>query len=116
VASHSLAGEVPLAHGYGVHLWGWADSAARKSRSEPRNTCSEAAIHWLGRKAESDAAMLAAEQKFGSDFPFSIACAHAYRGAADQAFAWLDRAYLKRDTGMIFIKLEPLMSLANDPL
>lgn len=41
-----------------------------------------------------------------------ISCVYAYRGEADQAFAWLDRAYRQRDAGLSWGKadlfLQPL--------
>lgn len=41
-----------------------------------------------------------------------IACAYAYRGETDPAFAWLDRAYRQRDAGLSWGKadlfLQPL--------
>ena len=50
------------------------------------------AYHALGRKADSDAALAALIAKYEKDAPYNIAYVYAYRGEADQAFAWLDKA------------------------
>jgi hypothetical protein len=45
-----------------------------------------------------------------NDAAFQIAEVYAFRGETDQAFAWLDRAYRQRDSGMPEMK-----SLLQDP-
>jgi len=50
------------------------------------------AYHALGRKSESDAALAALIAKYGKDASSNIAYVYAYRGEADQAFEWLDKA------------------------
>ena len=50
------------------------------------------AYHALGRKADSDAALAALIAKYEKDAPYNIAYVYAYRGEADKAFAWLDKA------------------------
>ncbi len=50
------------------------------------------AYHALGRKADSDAALAAAITKYEKDEPYTIACVYAFRGEADLALAWLDKA------------------------
>ena len=50
------------------------------------------AYHALGRKADSDAALAALIAKSEKDGPYNIAYVYAYRGEADKAFAWLDKA------------------------
>jgi TolB-like protein/DNA-binding winged helix-turn-helix (wHTH) protein/Flp pilus assembly protein TadD len=70
----------------------------------------------LGRKAASDAALARMTKEQANDFPFMIAEAHAFRGEADQAFKWLDRAYEQKDPMLYFIKGElPLKNLESDP-
>jgi serine/threonine protein kinase/tetratricopeptide (TPR) repeat protein len=72
--------------------------------------------HAMGRKRESDAAMVEAEMKHAKDNIIGIAAAHAYRGETDHAFAWLDRAYRERDTRILGIKTDPyLKSLVAEP-
>ena len=50
------------------------------------------AYHALGRKADSDAALAALIAKYEQGAPFNIASVYAFRGEADQAFEWLDKA------------------------
>jgi hypothetical protein len=70
----------------------------------------------MGRKRDSDAAMVEAEMKHAKDNIIGIAAAHAYRGETDQAFAWLERAYQERDARILGIKTDPyLKSLVADP-
>ena len=73
------------------------------------------AYHALGRKAESDAA-LAALQKYEREAPFNIAYVHAFRGEADQAFEWLDKAVEYGDPGIYGIVGENLFdNIHKDP-
>jgi adenylate cyclase len=58
------------------------------------------AYHALGRKADSDAALAALIAKYEKDGPSNIASVYAYRGEADQAFEWLDRAVEYGDGGL----------------
>jgi len=45
-----------------------------------------------------------------------IATVYGYRGAADEAFAWLDRALAARDATLTSIKADPLFKmLRTDP-
>ena len=47
---------------------------------------------------------------------YQIASVYAFRGEADRAFEWLDRAYAQRDGGLSYLKLDPLVrSLRSDP-
>jgi TolB-like protein/class 3 adenylate cyclase/Flp pilus assembly protein TadD len=54
----------------------------------------------LGRKAESDAALAALIAKYEKDGPSNIASVYAFRGEADQAFEWLDKAVEYGDGGL----------------
>ncbi|HEY4048823.1 MAG TPA: hypothetical protein VGM27_18315, partial [Acidobacteriaceae bacterium] len=40
---------------------------------------------------------------------YQIAQVYAYRGESEKSFAWLERAYKQRDTGMPIIKTDPLL-------
>jgi len=74
------------------------------------------ALHALKRRAESDAALRAAEREVGDDWAYQIACAHAYRGEIDEAFRWLERAYRQKDFMLEYLKGEwALKSLEGDP-
>ena len=51
-----------------------------------------------------------------SDMAYQIAEIYAWRGEKEQAFAWLDRAFVQRDGGLIGLKLDEVMgSLRTDP-
>jgi len=70
----------------------------------------------LGRKAESDAnlAQLIEESKVAG--PFQIAEVYSFRREIDQAFHWLDQAFLLHDGGVAEIKGDPLLkNLGSDP-
>jgi TolB-like protein/cytochrome c-type biogenesis protein CcmH/NrfG len=68
------------------------------------------ACHSLGRKAESDAALAKFIEKYQAGGAYNVAQVYAFRGEADQAFEWLDRAYSQHDGGMFLIKVDPLFN------
>jgi TolB-like protein/Tfp pilus assembly protein PilF len=73
------------------------------------------AYHALGRKKEADAALTELIAKHEGLAPFQVACVFAFRGEADRAFEWLERSYIRRDTGLVWLKTEPhLKSLERD--
>ena len=70
----------------------------------------------LGKRAEANAALAELTGKYAKDAPYSIATVHAYRGEADKAFEWLDRAVAEHDGTISSIKADPLLkSLTTDP-
>ncbi len=74
------------------------------------------AYHALGRKKESDAALAELAAKYQAGAAVQIAEVYAFRGEADRAFEWLERAYAQRDPGLSQMKGEPLLkSLERDP-
>jgi hypothetical protein len=74
------------------------------------------AYHALGRKKESDAALAEYVAKYHAEGAFQIAELYAFRGEADRAFEWLERAYAQRDTGLSQMKGDRLLeSLERDP-
>jgi TolB-like protein len=73
-------------------------------------------LHALGRRSESDSALRNLEEGYSKSRPFDIATAHAFRGDADRAFEWLDRAYTARDIECVFVKINPLLrEIHSDP-
>ncbi len=66
------------------------------------------AYHALGRKADSDVALAALIAKYEKDAPSNIAGVYAYRGEADKAFEWLDKAVEYGDGGLAEIVAENL--------
>lgn len=74
------------------------------------------AYHALGRKQESDRALAELIAKYQADWGLQIAEVYAFRGEADRAFEWLERAYVQRDSGLSLIKDDPLLrNLERDP-
>src|SRR6184192_4436231 len=68
------------------------------------------AYHALGRKADSDATLAALIAKYEKDGPYNIAYVYAYRGDADKAFEWLDKAVEYGDPGLADIVTENLFA------
>jgi len=74
------------------------------------------AYHALGREAESDAALAQLIEDQEQEAAYNIAYVYAYRGEADQAFAWLDKAVTYNDPGLMDLGIEPLFAnLHDDP-
>ena len=74
------------------------------------------AYHALGRKADSDAVLAALIAKYEKDFSYNIACVYAFRGEADKAFEWLDKAIEYHDPGLSQIAVENLFDkIHSDP-
>ena len=69
----------------------------------------------LRNKTESDALLQKLIVDRQKDGPYQIAAVYAFRGEIDLAFQWLDRAYNDRDTGILEMKVDPLLkSLRGD--
>jgi predicted Zn-dependent protease len=85
-------------------------------RYEPQRAFLSAIVYYaLGRKKDSDAALSELVAKHLSD-SFHIAEVYAFRNQSDEAFEWLDRAYVQRNAGLIETKVNPLLkSLHHDP-
>ena len=74
------------------------------------------AHHATGNKKEADAALKELIEKYQSRSAFQIAQVHAFRGEADQAFQWLERAYSQRESDVTYVKGDPLLkNIKNDP-
>jgi TolB-like protein/thioredoxin-like negative regulator of GroEL len=111
--AHTLLGQVYLAQG---HL----QEALAEMEREPelfwRLQGLALAYQALGRKKESDAALAELVAKFQAEGAFQIAEVYAFRGEADRAFEWLERAYAQRDPGLSAMKVDPLLkNLERDP-
>jgi tetratricopeptide (TPR) repeat protein len=70
--------------------------------------------HALGQREQSDAALVALIEQYGQGAPYNIAYVLAYRGEADRAFEWLDRAVEHKDGGLSVIPSELLFSNIHD--
>jgi adenylate cyclase len=90
---------------------------AKQESDESGRLTALACVYWaMGRRAESDSALSELERGFGNRNQYSIAEVHAYRGEADAAFAWLDRAYQQDKGSLELLKIDPLLQkLRGDP-
>src|SRR5262249_48972126 len=72
------------------------------------------AQHDLGRRNESDATMRQLIDRCAENGALQIAEALAYRGDADHAFEWLDRAYLQHHSALPQMQSWPLLRKLHD--
>ena len=120
----------PAGMGFGQSLIGWvllekgepeaALAALQQESSEGSRQIGLAmAYHALGRSAESDAALAEVIEKYEQDeqrWANNIAYVLAFRGEADRAFEWLDRAVEYNDPGLTSIANFALFAnLHDDP-
>jgi TolB-like protein/DNA-binding winged helix-turn-helix (wHTH) protein/Flp pilus assembly protein TadD len=74
------------------------------------------AYYALRRKKESDTALRELIAKYQSQSAFLIAEVYSFRKEPDQAFEWLDRAYVQHDSGVPETKSSTLLrNLRGDP-
>jgi tetratricopeptide (TPR) repeat protein len=72
--------------------------------------------HGLGRKKQADGALNDFLEEDKDRAAFQIAEVYAFRGEADKAFEWLERAYAQRDAGLVGMKGDPLLKkIESDP-
>ena len=70
----------------------------------------------LGRKKEADAALSELIVKYRASTAYQIAEVYAFRNQSDEAFEWLNRAYVQRDDDLTVTKVDPLLkNLHKDP-
>ena len=74
------------------------------------------AYHALGRVAESDAVLARVIEELGPEWAYNIAYVEAFRGEADAAFEWLDKAAQVNDPGLSLLAV-PIQfeSIMDDP-
>jgi len=72
------------------------------------------AYHALGQATASDAALAVLIEKYETGWAYNIAYVLAYRGEADRAFEWLDKAVLYKDGGLSEIAIQPLFANIHD--
>ena len=78
---------------------------ALREKAEWARLTATSLVKWLmNEPAESNRLLAELEEKYGQDSGVQIAYLHALRGSTDQCFAWLERAYLQRDAGLVLIK------------
>ncbi len=67
------------------------------------------AFYSAGLKAEADSSLEALILNYGGDSAYQVAEVYAFRGDADGAFEWLEKAYASRDGGLSELKGDPFM-------
>ena len=67
------------------------------------------AYHSLGRQPASEAALKELITTHGSGAAYNVAEVYAYRGEADKALEWLNRAYEQHDSGLTYLKADELL-------
>ena len=72
------------------------------------------AYHSLGQATESDAALGELISKYEQEAAWNIAFVLAFRGEADRAFEWLDKAVQYNDPGLAIIAAEILFANIHD--
>jgi len=74
------------------------------------------AYHALGQSAESDSALAELIEKYEQDAANNISYVLAFRGEADRAFEWLEKAVQFKDTGLPYIGSNILFAnIHSDP-
>ena len=107
--------------GLALLLRGKTDAALQEMQRETHEVWRLAGLplvfHALGRRGESEVALAALKGKYAGVAAYQIAGVHAFRGEADLAFEWLERAYDQRDPGVQReIKTDRLIrGLVGDP-
>jgi adenylate cyclase len=99
---------------------GKADLALAECLKEPdeRTRLLGSAITYfaIGAKTDSDRALARWVKDAAKDFAYLTATIYAFRGEADDAFKWLDRAYAQKDATLAYIKGDPLLkNIEGDP-
>lgn len=83
-------------------------AAVNKETDENWKLVVSPSVYWsLGRRAESDAALLQLKEKYALVSSWATASNYAYRGDADTAFEWLDRAYRQHGGHLTWVTINP---------
>ena len=91
------------------------ETVSNSSINNPRSSdCKKAAL--TPELPYPDAALAALIKKHEKDAPYNIAYVHAFRGEADKAFEWLDKAVEYNDSGLADVVSENLFEkIHSDP-
>ena len=113
IAQHEVIGEALLQKGDPKAALAEIQQEAEEST---RLVGLSLAYHALGRHSESDAALAKSVMKYQKTNAASIAYVHAFRGEADSAFEWLDKAVELDDPLVGAIPLYPMFAnIHEDP-
>jgi len=106
--------------GYSLLLKGERQAALAEMKLEPEESSRlfglAIAQYALGHRAESDATLRELTDKYGQDDPYGVVWVLAYRGEADRAFEWLEKAFQSRAPGLYAMVGNRLLdNLHDDP-
>ena len=91
---------------------GQIDAALKEIQTEVAIDAKDAGLamiyHARGRKVDSDAALARLVKESGDTWPYCVATVHAFRGERSEAFEWLEKARVARDSDL-------LASILGDP-
>jgi len=80
-------------------------AAAQKEPDEGERLAILPMVYWaMGQRSESDRVLRHFERVYGNVAAYEVAQDRAYRGEADLAFQWLQRAYQQHDSDLQWIK------------
>ncbi|MGD2120712.1 MAG: tetratricopeptide repeat protein [Gemmatimonadota bacterium] len=113
IAAHTGTGQAFLEKGEPEA----ALEAIQLEPSRPWRLIGAAMAYWaLGQNAESDAALAELIEDWERDGAYNIAYVLAFRGEADRAFEWLDKAVAYNDPGLSEIVVEnSFANIHDDP-
>ena len=99
---------------------GHAQLALAAAQQEPPGTWNDVALALAQQigpdRSAADAALRTLIDKNGGLAPYQIAQVYALRDDAKQTFAWLDRAWSLRDSGIQYLLLDPfILRYRDDP-
>ena len=82
-------------------------AAVKKEPSQSERLLGEAEVyHALGQSRASDAALKQLIASSSDVAAYQVAEVYAYRGDADKALDWLERAYEQHDSGLVDLKID----------
>jgi TolB-like protein/class 3 adenylate cyclase/Tfp pilus assembly protein PilF len=74
------------------------------------------AYYALGMTKEADIALMNFIDTYQNNWAYLIAEIYAFRGEKNKAFEWLDKAYIRKDSWLVWLKDDPLLkNLEADP-
>jgi len=111
--THAMIGEMLLQKG---DAQGALAEIQEETNPKVRLSALSVAYHALGRKVESDAALAEMIRKYETTAAYDIAIALAYRGEADRAFEWLDKAVQYDDPSLGSLAVYPLFTNLHSDL
>jgi TolB-like protein/Tfp pilus assembly protein PilF len=104
--------------GVALLLKGELEEGLQAVQQEPseewRLICLTMAYHALGQARESDTVLAELIDEYEQQWAYNIAYVLAFRGEADRAFEWLDKAVEYNDPGLTGIPTDPLFANIHD--